>query len=285
MKALIKERGKDGIILKKVKMQNLENDSVKIKVCSVGLCRTDLFVANGIIPIDFDLVLGHEFAGVVVESKSQLFHVGDNVAVNPYFENKGFIGLDLNGCLQEMVCIPESQVIKNNFLSHKIAAYLEPVAASMAVLKACKNKKEKGAVWGKNRIAELTYIILKEKGYNIELLDNDRQVEDNSYDYIIETMFDEKTLKLIIKALKKEGLLVIKSRKKQLTGIIASDLVSKELMLHCVNYYPFKDSMSWLEKNYELVEHLLGNSYHIDDWQIAFNIASEAESKKIFINF
>lgn len=285
MKALIKEKGKKDVVLKNIKTEDLEKNSVKIKVLSVGLCRTDLFVANGVIPIDFDLILGHEFSGVVVESKSKLFNIGDNVAVNPYFENKGFLGLDFNGCIQETICIPESQVIKNNYLSHKLAAYLEPVAASMAVLKVCKNKTAKGAVWGKNRIAELTYIILKQEGYNIELIDNYLNVEDNCYDYIVETMFDEQMLKLIIKALKKEGLLVVKSRKKQPTGIIASDLVSKELTLSCVNYYSFKESMNWLEKNYKLIEHLLGNSYYIDDWEIAFAIANSAESKKIFINF
>ena len=129
------------------------------------------------------------------------------------------------------------------------------------------------------------YIILKQEGYNIELIDNYLKVEDNCYDYIVETMFDEQMLKLIIKALKKEGLLVVKSRKKQPTEIIASDLVSKELTLSCVNYYSFKESMNWLEKNYKLIEHLLGNSYYIDDWKIAFEIANSAESKKIFINF
>ena len=98
-------------------------------------------------------------------------------------------------------------------------------------------------------------------------------------------MFDENTLKLIIKALKKEGTLIVKSRKKQPTGIISSDLVEKELVLRCVNYYSFDDAMTWLEKNYQLIEHLLGNSYHINDWENAFKEATSAESKKIFIHF
>ena len=201
MKSLIKE--KNGVFLKESSLENLSNGFVRIQVCYVGLCRTDLFVASGIISRDFDLILGHEFSGVITESKSELYKVGENVSVNPYFENKGFMGLDFNGCLQEFISVPESQIIKNNKLSHKIAAYLEPVSASMAVLKDCKDKDLNGAIWGKNRIAELTYIILKKEGYKIDWIDNNVKVIDNYYDYIIETMFDENTLKLIIKALKK----------------------------------------------------------------------------------
>lgn len=282
MKSLIKQ--KEGVVLTNVLEEPLKEKCVKIKVNSVGLCRTDLFVANGNIPLNFDIVLGHEFSGTVVESMSSKFKKEDRVAVNPYFEN-GFMGLDFNGCLQEFVIVPEEQIIKNYHVSDKVAAYLEPVAASMAVLKACKDKKAKGAVWGKNRIAELTYIILQSEGYNIEWIDENSVVKSNSYDYIIETLFDEKALKDIIKALKIEGTLVIKSRKKQPTGLIASELVSKELTLKCVNYYSFEDSMRWLENNHQKIEHLLGSSYHIEEWKEAFKEANSAESKKIFINF
>lgn len=282
MKSLIKKQNK--VILESIPEVIIKENHIKIKVSTVGLCRTDLFVANGTIPLNFDIVLGHEFSGTVVESTSEKFKAGEKVAINPYYDN-GFMGLDFNGCLQEYVVVPEKQVIKNNKVSDKIAAYLEPVAASMAVLKACKDKNIKGAVWGKNRIAELTYIILKSEGYNIDWIEQNTEVENNSYDYIVETMFEENILQEIIKALRPEGTLIIKSRKKLLTGLIASDLVNKELTLKCVNYYNFIDSMSWLEVNYKKIEHLLGSSYNINKWEEAFKEASSTESKKIFITF
>lgn len=282
MRSLVK--ASDGIHLKEYKMPELKKGFVRINVKEVGLCRTDLFVADGTIKVDQDIILGHEFSGIIVETKSTLFKVNERVSVNPLFDIR-FMGLDFDGCLRDFIDVPEEQVIRAFDLDFKVAAYLEPVAASMAVLKVCHDKKAKGAVFGYNRIAELTYIILKEEGYNIEWIDEKNiTAQDNEYDYVIETLFNEVYLSKIIKLLKKEGTLVVKSRKKQLTGLVASDLVAKELTLRCVNYYDFNKTMEWLISHQNTISHLLGDSYPLDDWRNAFDEAYKSESKKIFIH-
>lgn len=282
MRSLVK--ASDGIHLKEYKMPELKKGFVRINVKEVGLCRTDLFVADGTIKVDQDIILGHEFSGIIVETKSTLFKVNERVSVNPLFDIR-FMGLDFDGCLRDFIDVPEEQVIRAFDLDFKVAAYLEPVAASMAVLKVCHDKKAKGAVFGYNRIAELTYIILKEEGYNIEWIDEKNiTAQDNEYDYVIETLFNEVYLSKIIKLLKKEGMLVVKSRKKQLTGLVASDLVAKELTLRCVNYYDFNKTMEWLISHQNTISHLLGDSYPLDDWRNAFDEAYKGESKKIFIH-
>lgn len=282
MRSLVK--ASDGIHLKEYKMPELKKGFVRINVKEVGLCRTDLFVADGTIKVDQDIILGHEFSGIIVETKSTLFKVNERISVNPLFDIR-FMGLDFDGCLRDFIDVPEEQVIRAFDLDFKVAAYLEPVAASMAVLKVCHDKKAKGAVFGYNRIAELTYIILKEEGYNIEWIDEKNiTAQDNEYDYVIETLFNEVYLSKIIKLLKKEGTLVVKSRKKQLTGLVASDLVAKELTLRCVNYYDFNKTMEWLISHQNTISHLLGDSYPLDDWRNAFDEAYKGESKKIFIH-
>lgn len=282
MRSLVK--ASDGIHLKEYKMPELKKGFVRINVKEVGLCRTDLFVADGTIKVDQDIILGHEFSGIIVETKSTLFKINERVSVNPLFDIR-FMGLDFDGCLRDFIDVPEEQVIRAFDLDFKVAAYLEPVAASMAVLKVCHDKKAKGAVFGYNRIAELTYIILKEEGYNIEWIDEKNiTAQDNEYDYVIETLFNEVYLSKIIKLLKKEGTLVVKSRKKQLTGLVASDLVAKELTLRCVNYYDFNKTMEWLISHQNTISHLLGDSYPLDDWRNAFDEAYKGESKKIFIH-
>lgn len=282
MRSLVK--ASDGIHLKEYKMPELKKGFVRINVKEVGLCRTDLFVADGTIKVDQDIILGHEFSGIIVETKSTLFKVNERVSVNPLFDIR-FMGLDFDGCLRDFIDVPEEQVIRAFDLDFKVAAYLEPVAASMAVLKVCHDKKAKGAVFGYNRIAELTYIILEEEGYNIEWIDEKNiTAQDNEYDYVIETLFNEVYLSKIIKLLKKEGTLVVKSRKKQLTGLVASDLVAKELTLRCVNYYDFNKTMEWLISHQNTISHLLGDSYPLDDWRNAFDEAYKGESKKIFIH-
>lgn len=260
-------------------------NEVLIQVKSVGLCRTDLFVSNGNIPLNYDIVLGHEFSGVIVKDPSKTYSIGQHVAVNPLYINKKFMGVDFNGALTEFISVPLGQVIATSLHSFKVSSYVEPVAASMAVLKANINKEQKGGVYGNNRIAQLTFIILQSFGYNIEWLDENKIYENDSYDYIVETLFEEKHLQIMLSLLKDNGLLIVKSRKKQAVGINPSLLVSKEICLQSVNYYDFHKTMKWLEENFSQIDCLLGESYHIDDWQAAFSKAMNGESKKIFIHF
>lgn len=257
---------------------------VTIKVQSVGLCRTDLFVANGTIALDYDVVLGHEFSGTVVQDLSNTYHVGQRVAVNPLYPEKKFMGLDFNGALTEYIHVPLAQVIPTN-LDFKTASYVEPVCASMAVLKAHINKEQVGGVYGNNRIAQLTYIILQSFGYNVQWLDEKEVYPLKSFDYIVETLFEEKKINTMLSLLKDNGLLIVKSRKKQSVPINPGLLVAKEITLQAVNYYDYTKTMSWLENNQHLVTDLLGDSYHINDWEMAFDQATSGESKKIFIHF
>jgi L-iditol 2-dehydrogenase len=284
MKALIKKQsGWLGLIDRKEPALIAEGD-VLLRIQSVGLCRTDLFVANGVIKVDQDIVLGHECSGIVEESLSPLFKKGDFVGLNPLYDDAVFMGLHFDGALCEKLIVPAKQLIlAPRTITSEALAYLEPVAASMAVLKAPIKKKMKGAVWGENRIAELTYIILQSKGFDIQRIDHKSQILKNTFDYIIETEFEEAALSKMCQALKFGGLLVVKSRKSQLVGINASVLVGKELTLKSVNYASFEGALSWLVKNEKKVEHLLGDVFPLEKWEDAFSKAQVAEARKIFI--
>lgn len=258
----------------------LKPGEILVQVKAVGLCRTDLLVAAGKIPAKDGLVLGHEFSGIVIKSKSSKIEPGEQVAVNPFLANGSFMGLDIDGCLANQVVVHEDQVIAYKGLSFKQAAYLEPVAASMAVLKANISSSQKVAVWGFNRIAELTSIVLNSLGINAV---QTTEVRENYYDAIIETQITDTDLSEIITSLKNEGLLIIKSRKKTPTNFYASDLVKKEITLKAVNYYDFNKSMRWLEENFKKIDHLLGEEFDITEYEKAFELANSSESKKIFI--
>lgn len=283
MKTLIKKKNQPTQLVDRVFCP--VNGLVTIRVKSVGLCRSDLAIANGTIALDHPVVLGHEFSGVVGDDSSGHFRIGQKVAVNPLYPDKKFLGLDLDGALCEYLQVPAEQVIPTDILDFQTAAYIEPVAASMAVLKAKITKNEVGAVYGKNRIAELTYLILQSHGYNITWLNEQQQYPSSSFDYIVETLFEEKELAMQLDLLKDNGLLVVKSRKKQAVGINPSILVAKEITLQAVNYYNFGEAMTWLERNSQLIQPLLGNSYPIEQWEEAFAEAQSGEANKTFIHF
>jgi len=278
------------------------NQAVLLKVKSVALCRTDLLVAEGKIAAGrSDLTLGHEFSATVEEDLTGYFKKGDWVGVNPLWWGSDFMGLDIDGALCEYVWVPERYVIPTVLHDAKIIAYLEPVAASMAVLKALPNivsavknqDTEEGfvsqvispkiAVIGDNRIAKLTHIIIESLGYTSDLLDENSDFGESCYDYVIETVLDDAILSKISRALGPAGTLVIKSRKKIPVSILMDEWLKKELKISCVNYHDFHQTMRWLEKHSVLIEGLLGEQYPLAQWRDAFEAAKRSEGKKIFI--
>jgi len=255
-----------------------------IRIVSVGLCRTDLRVAAGSIEVPVPVVLGHECAGLVEHDPSGRFASGAVVAVNPLMPNKDFLGLDCDGVLQELVQIAPEQLIDAENVPFRLAAYLEPVAASMAVLKARIEPSDKGVIYHANRISHLTYIILNSLGYNVEWRAHaPTGQEQDCYDYAIETQFEAQAIHNTLEAIKPGGLLVVKSRQHAPVAIVPNLLVAKELTLQAVNYYDFNLAMQWLRTHQDLLEPLLGESYPLQDWEQAFTAAGAGDTKKIFI--
>lgn len=282
--ALIKEKSNSHIDLHRKKEICLQEGFIRIDICMVGLCRTDLYVANNIIPLKKDIVLGHECSGIVRESCHPDFHSGDRIVINPYYQ--GFMGLDYDGCLQNWMDVLPEQLIKNPYssLSDKMAAYIEPVASSLAVLKHLPvlQKGIKIGIWGDNRIAELTRIILDSYGIESDEIKNEK-FEENSYDYIIETQMDSMNSEQILKALKSEGVLLLKSRQTKALCVIPADWIKKEITIKCVHYADFQFSLNWLYKNQDKIKHLLGPVYEFQEWMKAFQHAEKNMHQKVFI--
>lgn len=298
MKTLIKTSS--GVELQNTELtKNFANSNtckkgILLKVDMVGLCRTDLLVAAGKIPAKKEnIVLGHEFSATIKEDETGTYLPGTKVGFNPLWGGE-FMGLDFDGALREYMWVSENQldkIIPTNSTNDKLIAYLEPVAASMAVLKPLEalhlTTQEKSAlrlaVVGNNRIATLTHTILTSMGWPAELVSEKSDFIPNHYDYLIETVFEEEVLTRMLASLKEGGTLIVKSRKKFPVALIASDLVARELTLKAVNYYDFHKAMRWLENNESAVAHLLGDSYSLEDWAAAFEVAQSGEQKKIFV--
>ncbi|MFD0888175.1 alcohol dehydrogenase catalytic domain-containing protein, partial [Streptosporangium algeriense] len=57
---------------------------VRVRIRATGVCRSDLSVIDGVLPMPLPVVLGHEGAGVVVEAGERVTSLspGDHVIVN-----------------------------------------------------------------------------------------------------------------------------------------------------------------------------------------------------------
>ncbi len=264
----------------------LNNREVIIKVDKAGICRTDIFVANGLIPVEKETTLGHEFSGTIFNSKSLNFNVEDYVVVNPIFKDNSMFGLEHDGCFSEFIIVNEDQVFKfPSNLNSKLAAYIEPLAASLAPLKSKFISKDNlGAVLGENRIGQLTYSIMKKNGYNIKLIENTENIPDCYFDYVIETLPNKKIFDEISRILKLNGTLIIKSRLRNYIEINLYNYLKKEIIIESLYYHNFDYSINYAINNYNDFIHLFGEEFFIEDWEKAFHL-SEKGDKKIFFKF
>src|SRR3954452_18126498 len=61
------------------------NGDLLLKVRMVGLCGSDLNSFRGLNPlVSYPRILGHEVCATVIESNSNAFSAGTDVALNPY---------------------------------------------------------------------------------------------------------------------------------------------------------------------------------------------------------
>jgi len=252
-------------------------DAVRIRVAFVGLCRTDLHVADGRIPLASPIVLGHEFSGIVVGAGP--LPSGTRVAVNPLFGDR-FMGVNFDGALCEEIIVPFEQVHRvPDGLPLQTAAYLEPVAAARAVLKAPLPHARHGAVAGTNRIAGLVGMVLHSEGFDTVPFVN----RHNAFDFVVETGSVEETFDDLVDALKPGGLLVLKSRNVDPVPISIAKLVAKEIRVHAVQYDAFAAAMAWLAKESAQMGCLVGNTYALEAFEAAFAEARISEKQKVFI--
>lgn len=103
MKALMKtERGPGHVEIREVAKPSPGSGEVLIEVKACGICGTDVHVMHDEFPYWPPVVLGHEFAGQVVETGpgTALFQVGDRVVGEPHTQACGQCFLCRTGNIQ-----------------------------------------------------------------------------------------------------------------------------------------------------------------------------------------
>jgi len=304
MKALVKDGG--SLAVRSLPEPVLKaDDEVVVQVMLAGLCRTDLYAAAGIIKTPDPLVLGHEFAGVVTRVGGTVEHLspGARVTVNPLLpckrcrfclsgqeticQHTKFLGVDRDGCFAGYIAVPacSARPLPEN-LPYLAAAYTEPVAASLAVLKAGIRPDDKGLIYGHNRFSQLLQQIMRLYGFlDVPMFDPfaDRALlDEDSYDFIVETMVSTETLSDMIRAIRPGGKLVLKSRQYEPILLRMNELIKKEPILHVVNYGSFEDALALLASGQISVEALVDGIYKLESFEDVLIGARQTEALKPF---
>ncbi len=277
---------------------------VLIRVEAAGVCRTDIYVAQGKLACADPLILGHEFAGVVASHGSDVhrFAPGDRVAVMPVIPcgaclrcaggmpeccpHHQFLGVSRHGAFAEYIAVP-AQVVHHlpQSVSFREGAYTEPVCASLAVLKASIQPGERGLMHGDNRIAELTKRVLSTAGFSaVETLRMDLSLplETDAYDFVIETQPISRAFDEMIRVLRPGGRIILKSRPAAPVAIDLAAAVRKELVFESVSYATFPESLEFLTRHD--IADLLGQTHPLEDFADVFAADGAGEHIKSFLS-
>lgn len=302
MRALIKD--KTEVSVKNITRPAVQSaDDVIIRIALAGLCRTDVFMADGLISGNDTVILGHEFAGTIdaAGANAKNFAKGDRVTVMPVIpcgtcgfcnsgakdscQNTTMLGIHHDGAFAEYIRVPANTVYKlPENVSFKHGAYSEPVAAALSVMKADIAPHQRGFIYGNNRFAKLIRRIMRSYGFeNVTIHDPQTEnLEDNAYDFAIETLATEKAMAEIFRAVRPRGRVIIRSRKHEPVGILFDLAVKKEVTLQAVNYGSFDEAIALMAEGRIQVDDLLGDVHALESFAAVFAASKTSESAKVF---
>jgi L-iditol 2-dehydrogenase len=150
MKAIVYE-GPNILNYKEVPDVSPKPLEVKIRVKACGICGSDVHGYLGLTGRRIEpMIMGHEFAGEVVELGKDVteYHVGSKVAVYPVdfcgecemckkgdvhlcLNKRAFGVLDVDGAFAEYICVPAKSCFKvADNVSYAIGSLMEPLAVS-----------------------------------------------------------------------------------------------------------------------------------------------------------
>lgn len=265
-----------------------------------GLCRTDLHVAFGRIRCAEPRILGHEVSGVVTAVGAEVTRVrpGDRVTVEPVMAcerceaclralpclNPHMLGIDLDGGFAQSLSVPERSVHSvPESLSFEKAAFVEPVAATLAVLNCPIGQNEAGTVIGTGRLAELTRRVLWARGFrDVRLCADDGVGFEGERDWVVDTVGTSHSLDTAMRLVRQGGRVLLKSRPAERVAMDVARAVQRELTFHAVRYAPFREAIELLCSTAFEVEDLLGACYPLSQYASVFQQAELSEQSKVF---
>lgn len=172
-------------------------------------------------------------------------------------------------------------------MSLREAAYAEPIAAALAVLKADIHPHQEGIVYGGNRIARLTARLLAAHGFTrVRIHDpaGPEPLEPDGAEFAVETVPSAPALVEMIRAVRPGGLVVLKSRPPAPVPIDLTAAVRRELRFQAVSYAPFADAIRVLAERRVVLDDLLGPIRPLAEFPSLAARPIEDETSKTFLS-
>lgn len=194
------------------------------------------------------------------------------------------LGVDVDGGFAQALVIPEHAAHHvPHSMSFERAAYVEPVAATLAVLGSPIARDAQGLVLGTGRIAELTQRVLFARGFRRVLTQPVAPgPQERSFDWVIDTVGSSASLETAMRSLRQGGMLVLKSRPATPIALDVAFAVQRELSFQAVRYAPFSAAIELLSEPTFVVEDLFGQTHPLSAFEQVFGDARASETSKVF---
>ncbi|GAH11201.1 unnamed protein product, partial [marine sediment metagenome] len=191
MKAAVFD-GQD-ISIKEVPIPRLGESQALIQIKASGICGTDIAIVKGDLPTPTPIILGHEFAGEVIEvgkkidknweGKHVTSEINSNIDFSCYYcERKIFsqclsrqaLGIDINGSFAEYIVVEPYMLHEiPRKISYKEATFIEPLAAAYQTFEMMPLADEDRviAIYGLGKLGLLLTQVALAKGLDVIAVD------------------------------------------------------------------------------------------------------------------
>ncbi len=313
MKALVYN---GGLEITEIKNPGPEPGYAMIKILYSSICNTDVEIIKGY--MGFNGVLGHEFAGEVINSESLFYGkkvVGEincacgkclmcSLNTPKHCFDRGTIGIyNYQGVFADYILLPEKNLheIPEN-LDLESAVFTEPLAAACEIFESVHIKPtDKVFIFGGGKLGLLISQIFKLNGCNYTLFSRSLEktdfaaklglnsarlstlAPDEKAAVCVDCTGNEKGAALALSHLLPRGTLVLK------TTVASPDKLDLNLIV--INEYriigsrcgPFAPALRLLKENLITVKPLIAKTFHFNDIIQAFDYASKPGALKVLI--
>jgi threonine dehydrogenase-like Zn-dependent dehydrogenase len=287
-----------------------------IRVDIAGICATDLMILQGY--MDFNGILGHEFAGTVVSSEKagltgkrvtgEIFVPCRKCAAcrsgnEKHCPKRTVIGIKgRDGAFAEFLTLPDDNLhLIPGSLSDEEAVFVELVAAACEIpVRVPFKRKSRVVVLGDGRLAAMAaQVVALESddvlvlGLNTEKLEAFRSIgfktEEvtrkadllGTFDIAVDCTGKPNGLPLAAELVRPQGTIVLKSTYHSALGWNPAPIVVNELTLVGSRCGPFETAIQLLETGKVKVKPFLTAVYELEDWENALRRARRSESFKV----
>ena len=293
------------------------SDETLVRVTLAGICGTDLEILQGY--MSYDGVLGHEFVGVVEDSKNKDL-VGKRVVgeinvgcqncdscrkgMARHCPNRTVLGiLNRDGAFAEYLSLPEKNLhVLPDSITDQQAVFIEPIAAAFEIKEQISlNPDWRIAIVGDGRLSQLIVPVLRtacssitcfgrhegklERLQKIGITTKIGILPDNehSFDLVVEATGSTSGFVDSMRLVKPRGIVILKSTIASKENLDLTPAVVNEITLVGSRCGSFRPAIDALATGIISIDGLIDSEFPLENFKEAFSRAKESNTLKVVL--